>query len=412
MVPSAIADGLAERGHDVEVLTGFPNYPDGKVHKDYPIRSYRRDERSARVTVHRAPLYPSHDKSSYKRILNYSTFAAAASWVGRRHIPQPDAWLVYSSPATAALPALLRANRTTIPFYLLIEDLWPESVTQSGFVTGAAKAMVEVMLHRFCNWSYDRAAGIGVISPSMRGLLIDRGVDERKISYTPNWVDASQVQLEKPDPAQRHTLGLPCGRVFMYAGNMGELQGLEPLVRAFAQVPDARLILIGSGVARPRLENLVKDEHILNVSFLDPQPTAVIGRYIAASDIQVVSLQDSPLLRATMPSKVQGSLAAGKPVLFHGAGDVATLVTDNRLGLACRPGELTATMTAIETLATYPADALAEMGERARAYYEQEFSASAGLDKLERLLMDGQTAGGARSGDINPLNTPLLGASS
>lgn len=385
VVAAAIADGLAERGHHVDVLTGFPNYPTGKLQEGYPLQRYRRDERSARVTVHRAPLYPSHDTSATKRMLNYLSFAAAAWWVGRRHVPQPDAWLVYSSPATAALPALLSAYRSTIPTHLLIEDLWPDSVTQSGLVGGVVNSVVDAILHKFCNWTYRRATGIGVISPSMKSVLVDRGVDEGKISYTPNWVDAGH-DPSPPTAELRATLGLPAGRLFMYAGNMGELQGLEPLVRAFSHVPSARLVLIGGGIIRPHLESVVKREAIRNVSFLDPQPSSAIGRYVSASDVQVVSLQDTPLLRATMPSKVQSSLAAGRPVLVHAAGDVASLVSENGLGVACRPGDLEDTTNAITLLASRPAAELVEMGQKSRTFYMNHFCADAGLDRLEKLL--------------------------
>ena len=394
-VAAAIADGLAERGHHVDVLTGFPNYPTGKLQDDYPLERYRRDERSPHVTVHRAPLYPSHDTSSLKRMTNYLSFAAAASWVARRHVPQPDAWLIYSSPATAAVPALVAASRSRTPIHLLIEDLWPDSVTQSGLIGGAANPIVNAVLQQFCNWTYRRAAGIGVISPSMKRILVGRGVDEAKIRYTPNWVAAGRPSDPRSAPELRHRLDLPLGRLFMYAGNMGELQGLEPLIRAFSQVPSARLVLIGAGVGRPHLENVVRREQITNVSFLDPQPTALIGRYIEASDIQLVSLKDTPLLRATMPSKVQSSLAAGKPVLAHAAGDAASLVRENGLGLACRPGDWQGTIDAVESFASRPQADLTAMGRRARAFYENEFSADAGLDRLESLLLN-STAPGAQ----------------
>jgi colanic acid biosynthesis glycosyl transferase WcaI len=401
VVAAAIADGLAARGHRVDVLTGFPNYPTGRLHEGYPLQRYRRDERSDRVTVHRAPLYPSHDTSSLKRMTNYLSFAAGATWVGQRHVPPPDAWLVYSSPATAAIPALLAARRSATPVHLLIEDLWPDSVTQSGLVTGVFNPLVGTVLHTLCNWTYRGASSIGVISPSMMALLLDRGVGRSKIVYTPNWVDAGQAADVERGSAPRDSLGLPPGRLFMYAGNMGELQGLEPLLRAFSRVPSARLVLIGTGVARIRLENVVRNEELTNVSFLDPQPTAVIGRYIAASDIQVISLKDTPLLRATMPSKVQTSLAAGKPVLVHATGDVATLVNQNGLGLACRPGDWEGTTAAIEALASCPAADLIDMGRKSRAYYEAEFSPGAGLDRLESLLIDGRR--GTRTESPRPL---------
>lgn len=398
LVAAAIADGLAGRGHQVDVLTGFPNYPDGKLQEGYPLKLYRRDERSPGVTVHRAPLYPSHDGSPVRRMANYLSFAMASSWVALRHVPRPDAWLVYSSPATAAVPALGASLWSSTPVHLLIQDLWPDSVTQSGMVNGPVIRVADAGLRRFCAWTYRHSAGIGVISPSMTAVLDGRGVEPTKIHYTPNWVDGSPVPAgQSSGPQLRRSLGLPTGRLFMYAGNMGELQGLDPLVQAFARVPSAQLVLIGAGVARPRLEETVRRERIENVSFLDPQPSAHIGRYIAASDVQVVSLKDTALLRATMPSKVQSSLAAGKPVLAHAAGDVAEVVSANGLGLACQPGDAAATVRAIQGLALLSEAELYATGRRSRAFYTQTFSAEAGLDRLESLLF---------SGGLQPGNTP------
>lgn len=387
VVASAIADGLASRGHMVDVLTGFPNYPDGRLHRDYPLRPYRNERRSDRVMVHRAPLYPSHDSSSIKRMLNYVSYGAGASVVARWKLQRPDVWLTYSSPATSALPALSAPSRLRAPNFLLIQDLWPDSVTQSGFVTGRARATTHHCLHAFCNWSYRRAAGIGVISPSMRSVLASRGVPESKIYYTPNWVDDSHLLPDlKPSVARRADLGLPHGFLFMYAGNMGELQGLPPLVKAFARVPQVNLVLIGGGVARPNLEALVQRESIKNVHFRDAVPTDSVGAYIAASDVQVVSLRDTALLRATMPSKVQGSMASARAILAHAAGDVAELIESSGAGFATRPGDIESAAQTITRMASLPSEALQEMGHRGRSIYESEFSPLAGLDRLESML--------------------------
>ena len=107
VVASAIADGLAVRGHVVDVVTGFPNYPTGELQPGYPLQRYRRDERSERVTIHRAPLYPSHNTRAVKRMANYASFSASATWLTRSRLSRPDVWLTYSSPATAAVPALV-----------------------------------------------------------------------------------------------------------------------------------------------------------------------------------------------------------------------------------------------------------------------------------------------------------------
>jgi glycosyltransferase involved in cell wall biosynthesis len=221
----------------------------------------------------------------------------------------------------------------------------------------------------------------------MRLVLIKRGVDPDRIFSTPNWVPD---RLEQPNPApvssQREALGLPAGRLFMYAGNLGELQGLEPLINAFAAVPTASLVLIGDGVSRARLQQLVADRGILNVSFVGSQPTERIAEFIAVSDVQVVSLRDTPLLRVTMPSKVQAALASGRPILAHAAGDVSQVVSEGLCGHACDPGNLAQTIRVIRSFMSLDQAELTAMGERGRTYYEKNFSATAGLNELEHML--------------------------
>lgn len=394
-VAAAIADGLAERGHEVHVLTGFPNYPTGKLQAGYPLKPYRREIRSDNVTVHRAPLFPSHDASAIKRMANYLSFGVCASWIARTKMPRPDVWLTNSSPATAALPALTVPRRLRAPSYLLMQDLWPDSVTESGFVAGKLGLAIDATLHRFCDWTYRRSVGIGVISPSMAGLLGERGVASEKIQLLPNWVEDTHLwPNEIPTDALRRSLGLPDGRLFMYAGNMGELQALESLIEAFAQCPEVNLVLIGGGVARPSLERLVNTRGILNIRFLPPQPSERIGRFIAAADIQIVSLRDTRLLRATMPSKLQSCMAASRPILAYAAGDVADLITASQSGIAVQPGDVTAAVKAIQHLSQMPTDKLLEMGRRGRAHYEVNFAPNVGLDRLESWLMGKEAMNG------------------
>lgn len=388
IVASAIADGLASRGHDVHVLTGFPNYPSGRLQPGYPLRPYQREERSARVTVHRAPLYPSHDRFAAKRVLNYASFALAASVIARTRMPAPDVWLVYSSPATAAIPALITRRRHKIPTYLLIQDLWPDSVTGSGLVgRGPPIRAVDGVLSRYCQWTYARSAGIGVISPSMRAILEARGVDGRKIYFTPNWAQPADgiVRVAQAE-AERHRLGLPAGLLFVYTGNIGALQGLGPLLDAFAECRSANLVLIGDGVERVSLMNAVARRAATNVHFLPSQPLSQIGAYIAAADVQVISLRDTPLLRATMPSKVQVALASARPLLVHAAGDVADLVTTTQTGIAAMPGDMNAAIDAINQFASMSPNDRRRMGDRARRSYDELFSSEAGLDRLEDMI--------------------------
>lgn len=387
VVPWAIAQGLRDLGHEVDVVTGFPNYPTGVLMDGYRVRPYQREVDDAGNTVHRAPLWPNHDSRAVPRMANYLSFSLGASAVVRAKVPTPDVWLVYSSPATTAIPALRMQRRHRAPVFLLIQDLWPDSVTGSGFVDGRAGRAIDAALTTFCDATYRSAAGIGVISPGMRGMLTDRGVPDAKIHDTPNWVDDDHLLPDVlPSEAERAALGLPRGRLWMYAGNLGELQGLDPLVEAFARRPEAKLALVGDGVARARLEALAARLGATNVSFLGSVPTAEVGRYIAASDVQVVSLQDTELLRVTMPSKVQGSLAAARPVLVHAAGDAADLVTRAHCGWTAAPGDVAGLTAAIDLGLTATPEELALLRTRARATYGELYSPAVGPARLAACL--------------------------
>lgn len=381
LVPRAIAEGLAGLGHDVHVLTGVPNYPTGRVYPGYRVAPYRHEVRDG-VEVHRAPLYPDHSSSAVRRMVNYLSFAAGASLVSVRHLPAPDVWLTYSSPATAAVPAML-PRRARAPHALVVQDLWPDSVLDSDMASGGAARLLARPLDAFSRATYRSADAVGIISPGMRDVLVGRGVDPEAVHDTPNWVPDLLVARGADGPP-RETLGLPAdGVVFLYAGNLGEMQDLVALVESFDAVRGAHLVLMGDGAARAEVVEAARTRPHVHV--LDPVPVEQVGAYQRAADVLVVSLRDTPLLRVTMPSKLQSSLAAGRPVLVHGAGDVAAVVDHARCGATGRPGTAEAAAAASHLVDVGPA-ARSVMGERARQRYASHFSPEQGARRVHDLL--------------------------
>ncbi|WP_040155502.1 glycosyltransferase family 4 protein [Mobilicoccus massiliensis] len=398
-VPAGIAHGLAARGHAVDVLTGFPNYPTGRLVEGYPLRPYRRDvdrRPGSEVVVHRAPLFPSHDARALTRMANYLSFATSATALAVARLPRPDVWLTYSSPATAALPALtarladrVRGAGGRAAHAQIVQDLWPDSVMAAGFVGDSRAArLMESGLTAFCSHAFAHTDAVGVISPGMRAVLVERGVPDDAVVDTPNAVDARVLPRLAAAEAtrRRHELGLPtAGRLFVYAGNLGELQNLTALVDAFARVPEASLALIGPGVMRDRLQRRIESAGLANVRLLPAQPPERIDEFLTCADVLVVSLTDTPLLRVTMPSKVASCLGAGRPVLAHAAGDVADVV-ENAGGLSCPPGDPTRTASAIARMAGWSDDELARRGDSARSYYETHMNTESCRDAAERLV--------------------------
>jgi glycosyltransferase involved in cell wall biosynthesis len=336
--------------------------------------------------VHRTPLIANHGSSVVGRLANYGSFAASASLAARK-VVRPDVWLTYSSPALAGIPALVNGIRRA-PRAMILQDLWPDSITESSLLPASLQRVVDATVGPVSRTTYRDAAAIGVISPGMREVLAERGVRPDRIHYTPNWVEEAPSTATCDDVAAlRRTLQLPEGpRIFMYAGNLGDFQALDLLIRGFAGVTGAHLVLIGSGSSETGLRSLAEAIPAPNVQFVERQSQAALERYVAASDVQVVSLADRPLMRVTMPSKVQACLATGKPILAHAVGDAASLIREADAGVAVAPGSAEVGEI-LKSFVTMPAEELARLGRNARSAFEAEFSREVGITRVERMLM-------------------------
>lgn len=382
--PTAIARALAARGHEVKVLTGFPSYPHGRVYDGYRLRPRMHETRGG-IALLRVPDAPSHDRSALRRALSLTSFAASATaQVG--WLRDVDVCLTYLTPATVGLAAMTLRRLWGVSYTLYVQDLWPETVTASGFIGNAAAAeRAERLLHRWLRTLYAGADGIAAISPTMAETLASRGATVPPVSI-PNWVDEQVF-----GPVQRDGRAhLDERRWVMYAGGIGEVQSLETALRAMALVdrPDLALALAGTGVAVPGLQRLADDLRLGDrVRFLGGFPMEEMPALIAEADAQLVSLKDLPLFRGTIPSKLQASLACAAPIVCSVAGDAAELVRRSGCGFTAAPEDPESLAEAFRQLAeASPAD-LAAMGSRARSTYVSELGEDSGAAALEELLM-------------------------
>ena len=382
------ARALADRGHEVEVATGFPNYPGGKLYPGFRIRPYRR-ETIAGLTVHRLALYPSHDRSSLGRIANYLSFFLSALafglWRGGRY----DAVYIYHPPLTPALAAALFCRWHNKPLVVEIQDLWPDSVAASGM----GNARIVNILDRLCHFVYTRADRIIAQSRGMRARLESRGVAAEKLSTIFNWAtysDAAQV----PIPAT--VAEAFSGRInIVYGGNLGQAQNLETVVhaavRAQTEVPAIRLHLIGDGVERDRLSALVERESATDVvRIFPPVPRDAMDRIFDAADILVLHLNDDPLYDITIPSKTQHYLACGKPIVAGIAGDAAAILRDSGAASISAPEDVETMAASMIRIARMSGEERAVMGQRGLSHYRQHFAFGQAIDKTMDVI--GQAA--------------------
>lgn len=392
------ARALCERGHQVEVLTGFPNYPGGRLYPGYRQRLVQREVMDG-VPVARVPLFPSHDRSAVRRGLNYTSFAASAFLQAVRQTMAPDVVYVYNLVTLGPAARRLR-RRHGCPIVLDVQDLWPESILNSGMLRRLGP--LANGLQRWCRAEYGRADRLIVLSPGFKRSLAARGVSPERLEVIHNWCDEASIRLVEPGPEFRRRHGFHERFNVLFAGTMGTIQGLAPVVEAarllLSRAPTVRLTLLGGGVEVDALRT--RAASLPNVQFLPACPQAEVGAYLGVADALLVHLKRESASSLTIPSKIQAYLHAGKPILCAVEGDAAELVQRAEAGVCCTPEAPEAIAAAVQQLAALSASERRAMGERGRTFYNSELCFARGVDRFEAAFAQTvrmrATAGGPR----------------
>ncbi len=375
---------LVKLGIQVEVVTGFPNYPGGGIYPGYKLRMLQKEVIDG-VLVTRVPLYPSHGQSGVGRIINYVSFAAASLFYGLFLAKRPDVIYAYHPPLTIGFVASIIRFFRRVPVVYDVQDMWPDTLSATGMFSNARALKV---VSKGCDWVYRSVDHIAVLSPGFRRLLIERGVPEEKIDVIYNWC--------AEDTVTRSIGLLPAGfpdtanfRV-LFAGNMGKAQALDSVIEA-AKILQSRavpvtFIFLGGGVEVTRLQNKAAEEGLQNVVFLPAVPMAEVGDYLSSADALLVHLKNDPLFSITIPSKTQAYMAAGKPILMAVDGDAAELVIRSQCGVTAESENPKSLVAAVQSLlAMSPEDRL-EMAENGRKYYLDHLSLSKGVESFAAIF--------------------------
>ena len=378
----AFAKELVRLGHEVEVLTGFPNYPGGKLYDGYKVRLLRREKLDG-ISVLRVPLYPSHDGSALKRIANYLSFAFSAAIIGTLTVKPADVMYVYHPPATVGFAACLIGAVRTIPVVYDIQDLWPDTLAATGMLnSGRLLALVD----SGCRFIYRRAAKIVVLSPGFKTLLVTRDVPADKIEVIYNWCDEKNILQVSATQGLDKKFGLEGKFNIVFAGTMGRAQALDAVLDAASIIGDSRpevqFVMVGGGIEVERLARKTAEMGLGNVVFLPRMPTDEIGSLLRLADVLLVHLRDDPLFRITLPSKTQAYMASGRPILMAVRGDAASMVERGEAGLACIPEDAKSIAAAVERFCSMSPQELDDMGKRGQKFYETELSLSVGVSKF------------------------------
>ena len=378
---------LASRGHQVTVLTAAPYYPQWRVREDYRPQRWRREWRDG-VEVLRAPQYVPGRVSGLGRLLQECSFGASCLyWWSTCLLQRPwDAMVAVCPPMTSGLVPGLLARRLAVPLVIHVQDLQLDAARELGILRQplllAGLTWLELHLFR-------QARAVTTISRSMAARLAAKGVPPARLQVLPNWADLDKVRPGPRLNALRRELGLTSETVVLYAGNLGEKQGLEVILEAAALTrgkPSIRYLVAGEGAARDRIKLRAQDLGLDNLTFLPLQSNSRLPLLLAAADLHLV-VQRQKAADLVMPSKLANIMAAGRPFIATAgeATELARVTTESRAGLVVPPEDGRALAQAVLGLAGDPG-ARKEMGVRARRYAEAFWDRERILRQWEELL--------------------------
>lgn len=380
-----IALGLIERGHKVEVLTGKPNYPQGKYYKGYSFFS-KGTEFWNEVKIHRSKLIPRGKSGGIRLMLNYISFAVFSSIKAFFLKEKFDRILVYEpSPITVGLPAIVCKSRRNTPIYFWVQDLWPQSVSAAG---GINNTTLLNLLDKLTRWIYKKSDKVLIQSNAFREILVKQEVDSKKIIYYPNSVEGF-FKVQKADV--NLLSALPIGFKIMFAGNIGESQDFETIIEAARivsiQNKSIKWLILGDGRKRSFVEEKIKELSLENQVFLlGSQNVSTMPNYFSCADCLLVSLKKDYIFSLTIPSKIQSYLACGKPILASLDGEGGRILNEAKAGFvieAENPQELA--NKALE-IASLNLEDLLNLGKNSRAYFESNFEREFLITRLEEIL--------------------------
>jgi glycosyltransferase involved in cell wall biosynthesis len=367
-----LVDSLTKRGFCVDVITGKPNYPDGKIFPGYQAWGCATEMWNG-AQLYRVPIVPRGFKNGFRLFANYLSFIGAAalfgSWLLRS--VKPSVVVVYApSPLLQALPALFIGWLKKVPVVVYVQDLWPESIEATGYVRNRMIIRVVEILVQLVY----RRADLILISSRPFAAAIERFSPKAKIIYYPNSVSAMfcdpESGLKPPVPA------LDAGFTVVFAGNVGAAQAVHVIVEAAELLKaqsDIRLVILGSGSELDWVRRQSESRGLGNIFLAGRFPVQAMPNLLARASALLVTLADRPIFSATVPNKIQAYMAVGRPIIASMNGEGARLVEEARAGLAVPAENGAALADAILKLYALPQSERDRMGANGKSYYLAHF---------------------------------------
>ena len=381
-----LAAWLVERGHEVTVLTGIPNYPSGRFFSGYGLFQ-RCTETWKGVSVVRVPQVPRGNGGPLRLVLNYLSFAVMASLLGPLRLRRDyDVIFVHEpSPVTVGIPAIMMRRYTGAPIYFWVLDLWPESVAAAG---GVRATWLLNVLSRLTRWIYSHCEKILVQSRAFIPRIRAQGVPQARIAYLPNWAE----DVFRPSSATLPPVPLPSGFRLMYAGNIGVAQDFPTILGAaerLKDVVDIHWLIVGDGRERSWVQGEIERRGLNGkVHLFGNHAPEQMPDFFAHADAMLVSLKPNPVFVLTIPAKVQAYMACARPIVAMLDGEGARIIKEAGAGLSCPTGNAEALAATVLRMASMGRKERERMGKQGRDYYLAHFDREKLFCQIESWLTD------------------------
>lgn len=379
-----VAYGLAEKGHDVTVLTAIPDYPKGKFYKGYGVFSKRCEKKNG-VKIIRSFLIPRGKGGGLRLALNYLSLAFFQTlmviWLALRH--KYDIVLVHeTSPVTVGIPAVVYKKLRGAKLFFWVLDLWPESLSAAG---GIKNGKVLSFFSSITKWIYRNSDKILMSSKGFENSICKMGDFRDKLEYFPNWPDnifSETFEYNLPK--------LPNGFRVMFAGNIGEAQDFDNVMEAakiLKEDTNIHFVIVGDGRKRVWMEEFVSDNRLEStVHWVGRHPLESMPLFFKEADVMLVSLKDVSIFSLTVPAKIQAYMSSASPIIAMINGEGSIIIEEADCGKAVPAGDASALADAIRQMSCMSSEDRESLGKKGKEYCDNNFSFERNMSMLEGLL--------------------------
>ncbi|MGP1717931.1 MAG: glycosyltransferase family 4 protein [Methylophilus sp.] len=368
-----VARDLQQSGHEVEVLTGKPNYPEGIFYQGYsgarPVEELWND-----IPVHRLPMIARGKNNKYKLVLNYLSFIFSGLLLGPFMLrkKQFDVIFVYApSPIFQVIPASFIGWLKKIPVVLWVQDLWPQSVSATGHIESK---LALKLLEKAVSFAYQHTDLLLAQSKAFIPQIKRLSPPDPPVKYLPNSVDDSF--LSPVAEYQASIQALETGFNVMFAGNIGSAQAIETIVDAAEKLKlnaEIKFVILGRGSKLDWLQAQISSRNLYNIVLAGHHPVEAMPHLLRQASVLLVTLAKQPIFELTIPSKIQAYLASGKPVIACLDGEGARVIREAQAGLTVPAENVDLLVEAIMQLYETQQNDLEQMGLNGQNYFKMHF---------------------------------------